>query len=363
MKFKYLLFVIIAIYSCNSETQENIYTSDLLISKTNTDSNKAKSISIIGVGDIMLGTNFPSDKHLPPAGTDLFTNVIEELQNADLRFGNLEGAIADSVGIAKKCSDPSICYAFRQPEYLVNQLHKANFNLLSIANNHIFDFGNDVVNNTVRVLDKYGFCFAGIEQKPWDTMSIKDLKIGFTAFAPNPGTLRITDYNLLKSIIVHLDSISDIVIVSFHGGAEGRKYRNIIRDYEEFYDENRGNVYEFAHLAIDYGADLVFGHGPHVTRAIELYKDRLIAYSLGNFCTYDRFNISGLNGIAPILNVTLSANGEFIDGEVISIKQKGRGIPQIDSTNAALKEIIELSNTDFPESKIKFEGKRFFKGE
>ena len=69
------------------------------------------------------------------------------------------------------------------------------------------------------------------------------------------------------------------------------------------WDQNRGSVYRFAHEVVDAGADVVFGHGPHVTRALEFYRDRLICYSLGNFATYRRFNLSGPNGIAPIVKV------------------------------------------------------------
>jgi poly-gamma-glutamate capsule biosynthesis protein CapA/YwtB (metallophosphatase superfamily) len=317
------------------------------------------TISFIGVGDIMLGTNFPSVKNLPPVGINLLEPVSSILKSADITFGNLEGCILDSGGIVKKCSDSSICYAFRQPEYLISNLKNAGFDLLSIANNHIYDFGDDGVNNTVNVLSKNKFCFAGIESRPYDTRKINNLKIGFTAFAPNPGALSIIDYESAKRIINFLDSTCDIVVVSFHGGAEGSKHSHITRNYEEFYEENRGNVYEFAHNVIDYGADIVFGHGPHVTRAIEIYKNRFIAYSLGNFCTYDRFNLSGICGIAPIVKIKTLKTGEFVSGEIISIAQKGRGGPVIDKNNAALKEIIKLTNEDFPENNLLFDSNKF----
>ncbi|KKK93514.1 hypothetical protein LCGC14_2692140, partial [marine sediment metagenome] len=63
------------------------------------------------------------------------------------------------------------------------------------------------------------------------------------------------------------------------------------RESEIYLGYDRGNIYEFAHMVVDAGADVVFGHGPHVTRAAEIYKDRFIIYSLGNFCTYRRFNL------------------------------------------------------------------------
>ena len=73
-----------------------------------------------------------------------------------------------------------------------------------------------------------------------------------------------------------------------------------------FYGENRGNAYAFARMAIDAGADVVLGSGPHVTRAVDLYKNRFIAYSLGNFCTYGMFNLDGPNGMAPLLALNIT---------------------------------------------------------
>ena len=119
-----------------------------------------------------------------------------------------------------------------------------------------------------------------------------------------------------------------------------------------FLGEDRGNPYEFARVSIDAGADVVFGHGPHVTRAIDIYKDRFISYSLGNFATYGRFNLSGLNGISPIIELELDLNGKFIKGKIRSINQTGRGGPVIDNNNRALKEIIELTKVDIPECNL-----------
>ena len=79
--------------------------------------------------------------------------------------------------------------------------------------------------------------------------------------------------------------------------------------------EDRGNIYEFSRFMIDNGADIVFGHGPHVLRAVDLYKDRFIAYSLGNFATYKRFNLSGGRTFA-IDSSNVNSKGEFIRGRL-----------------------------------------------
>ena len=74
-----------------------------------------------------------------------------------------------------------------------------------------------------------------------------------------------------------------------------------------FYGENRGDVHHFARSVVDAGADIVLGHGPHVTRAVEVYKNKFIAYSLGNFNTYGRFSLTGDKGIAPLLDIKLKS--------------------------------------------------------
>lgn len=311
------------------------------------------TLQIIGVGDIMMGTNFPNDSYLPPAdGKYLLKDVADILSNADVTFGNLEGVILDDGGKQKYCKNPKLCYLFRSPEAYLNNLKTVGFDVLSTANNHAGDFGNEGRINTMKMLDSLGFHHAGQLTRPYTTFMIDAMRYGFVAFSPNTGTVSIHDLKNAKSLVQHLDSISDVVIVSFHGGAEGKKYQHVTRKTETFYGENRGNVYRFSHALIDAGADVVFGHGPHVTRAVEVYKNRFIAYSLGNFCTYARFNLSGDNGLAPIINVHTTATGEFIKALVTPIIQIRPGGPRIDPQRRVIKKLQELTKKDFPEVPI-----------
>lgn len=324
-----------------------------LIEEDDTVTPVKKSINIIGVGDIMLGTNFPSDSYLPPNdGKDLLKPVDSILNDADITFGNLEGVILTGKGNVKKCGDPKNCYAFKSPDHYLSYLKDAGFDVLSVANNHVGDFGDTGRKNTVKRLEEEEIAFAGLLDYPYTTFEKDGLTYGFVAFSPNTGTVRITEYDRAKEIVQHLDTISDIVIVSFHGGAEGSSKSHITKQTEIFLGENRGNPHEFARLVIDAGADIVFGHGPHVTRAIDLYNDRFIAYSLGNFATYGRFNLRGISGIAPIIKVTTNDKGVFEKAQIIPIKQVGEGGPQIDESNEVIKEIIKLNTTDLPECEL-----------
>ena len=307
-----------------------------------------RTISIIGVGDIMLGTNYPSSKspnYLPVnKGKNLLKKVNHILRDADLTFGNLEGTILNKGATIKNCK---ICYAFRMPEYLVDNLLTAGFDVVSIANNHVRDFGQKGINNTMRVLEENNIYAAGIKDKLESaTFEKNGVKYGFAAFSPNIGTVDITDIPYAKKIVRQLAETSDIIIVSFHGGAEGRTYQHVPRKTEYIYGENRGNVHKFSHAVIDAGADIVFGHGPHVTRAVEVYKDRFIAYSLGNFCTYGRFNLRGATGIAPIIKVNVNQEGEFQNAQITPIVQIRYKDVRIDKKKRAINSIRKLTRED-----------------
>ncbi len=312
-----------------------------------------RNVSVIGVGDIMLGTNYPSEQYLPPNdGKDLLAPVKDILRSADLTFANLEGVILSGKGVPKKCSNPSTCFAFKSPDHYARHLQDAGIDVVSLANNHSNDFGVTGVRNTAMALDSLGIRFAGRSEYPSKIFELDGIRYGFAAFAPNSGTMQINDYASVTKTIKELNAKCDIVIVSFHGGAEGSDKTRVTRKAEFYLNENRGNPHEFARVAIDAGADVVFGHGPHVTRAIDLYKGRFIAYSLGNFATYGRFNLSGKLGIAPIVKLNLKSDGEFVDAEIFSVKQPGKGGPVPDESKAALNEIITLTGLDFPDSEL-----------
>lgn len=311
------------------------------------------TISVIGVGDMMLGSNYPSKSYLPKNdGKEILSAVKYILADADFTFGNMEGTLLSDTGNIKKCKDPSVCYAFKSPDHYVNYFKEAGFDILSLANNHSNDFGKPGKENATKLLKENNIEFAGLIEYPYAIFERDSITYGFCAFAINTGTLNINDKKIACNIVSKLDSLCDVVIVSFHGGAEGSAYSHITKEKEMFLGENRGNPYKFSRDVIDAGADIVFGHGPHVPRAIDLYKGRFIAYSLGNFATYGLFNLSGNMGIAPIVKIKVDKKGEFINGQIFSTKQIGRGIPVLDPENKALKEIIKLTKMDVPQAPI-----------
>ena len=315
------------------------------------------TITVIGVGDIMMGSNYPSPVFPPQNGAYLMKEVEDVLKNADVTFGNLEGTLLDSGGKPKSCKDPKVCYAFRSPVSLVENLVNAGFDVMSTANNHAGDFGDAGRESTAKTLDNAGILHTGQLPRRFVTFEKNGVRYGVAAFAPNSNCISINNLTEAKAVVKEMDAICDVIIISFHGGAEGGQYQNVPRKHEPFHGEDRGDVYDFSHQLIDAGADIIFGHGPHVTRAVEVYKNRFIAYSLGNFCTYGGINVAGINGWAPIIKVFANAKGGFIKAEITPTYQIARDRVKIDTDKRVIKKIQDLTKKDFPEVPIRIDDK------
>ena len=182
---------------------------------------RAQTLNIAMTGDIMMGTTFPSIMLPANEGRDLFRDAKDILSGADLTVGNLEGAICDG-GRSTKGTGPN-SYAFRTPTSYGHLLKEAGFDFLSMANNHANDFGLEGITSTERCLDEQGIKYAGIEGRVESAVIERHgLKIGLCAFGHNGYTMQHNDLSLVKEILDELRGKSDIVVVSFHGGAEGQ---------------------------------------------------------------------------------------------------------------------------------------------
>ena len=305
-----------------------------------------KRITIAAVGDMMLGTDYP-ENHLPDDdGVSFLANVTPVLSSADITFGNLEGVLVDGGEPGKKCSNPNACYLFRSPSRYAMHYKNAGFDVMSLANNHARDFGEEGRLASMQTLAAIGLLHSGLEGD-FATMTVNSLDVAILAYAVTRNSNLLLDYELARETVTKFAEANDIVIVSFHGGAEGRDVTHLPFAEEEYFGEPRGDVVKFSRMMVDAGADLVIGHGPHVVRAMENYKDRLIAYSLGNFATYYGISVEGIKGIAPILLVTLDGNGSFVEGKIHSTIQLRPDGPSIDPENRALNLLRGLSQEDF----------------
>lgn len=314
------------------------------------------TLSIIGVGDIMLGSDIPARRRMPPHDDcqPLMSEVAPILRDADITFGNLEGAFSDTATIKKGCDDPATCYAFRTPRRFFKCIIDAGFDLYSLSNNHAGDLGQIGRQETMELVEASGGAHAGLLQHPIGILEKDGITYALCAFSPIDGTCRIENQYIPDAVKIVEKAVNqaDIVIVSFHGGAEGNAFTHVPRKVEYAYGENRGDVYRFAHAMVDAGADVIFGHGPHVPRALELYNNRLIVYSLGNFCTTG-FGTSGALGMAPIVKVFINPEGEFLKGQITAAHQTSpfAGV-KLDPNKRVIGLMQKLTAADFPETPL-----------
>ena len=262
-----------------------------------------RTVSICMVGDIMPGTTYPDSTtlaFLSRTPEKLFEKTSHIFKGADLTIGNLESTLVDIGDASPRKKAVGNNYIFRTPTQYAGIMKKAGIDVLTVANNHLFDFGAKGLKSTVGALDKAGIHYAGIRKAHMVTTVVRNnLTISICAFGHSSMSPSIFDFNAAEKLIDSLKRKSDIVVVSFHGGAEGVQHEHIPFREEMFHGERRGDVHAFAHRCVDAGADIVFGHGPHIVRGMELYKGRLIAYSLGNFCTPYRVSLEGTSKFAP----------------------------------------------------------------
>lgn len=317
------------------------------------------NLTLALAGDVMMGTTFPETPkgaYLPPdAGRHLFDDCRDIFKSADISAINLEGVLLDGPGEPRPMTNPNTYYLFRMPTAYVANLVDAGIDFAGIANNHINDFGQPGRTSTVATLDSAGVAVAGLRGVcDYKVLERRGYKVAITQFGHGDNNLDVNDLDLLQTTVRLMREDADFVVVSFHGGAEGVKFTHVPHAPEVYVGEKRGHVDKFAHAAIDAGADLVFGHGPHVPRAWELYKDHLIIYSLGNFCAPYRMSTGGNAGLAPLAVITLAPDGKFISGHIHSFRQQRARGPVIDTTNAAARLIATLTSEDFPTTSLYF---------
>jgi Bacterial capsule synthesis protein PGA_cap len=322
------------------------------------------------VGDINLGTSTLPDGVPPDSGRGFLTTARPFLAG-DLVIGNLEGVLADT-GTSEKCVDRTPprqvkrsrahrlppdtarsrpgCYAFLTPTYLAPRLREAGFTHLGLANNHAHDYGLEGRRSTERTLASLGLAWYGpLGQIAIDTLRRGDSAtvVGLVGFATYPHSYDLLDIPRSVAVVDSVRRLTDIVVVTFHGGSEGIEATRVGPGPEFLGKEPRGDLRAWAHAVVDAGAALVIGHGPHVLRGMEWYRGRLIAYSLGNFATYRGFSLAGPLGITGVLRVVLGPDDRVTAARLIPMRQEPRSGPLPDSTATAVDLVNRLSAEDF----------------
>ena len=328
--------------------------SEFILSSIKSPINPENRITIKAVGDIIPGTNYPKNK-LHPRKQELFVSVKKLLQNADIVFGNFESTLTSYPKSRKRMGSGRV-FAFRTPPDYRHLLKDAGFNVLSVANNHSFDFFKQGFEDTIANIKTVGMQAVG-KKGEIVYRKVKGINIGFIAFSNYSYHNSLLDLDSAKKLVQEADKNADIVVISVHAGAEGTRALRIKNRTEYFFGENRGNKVLFAHKLIDEGADLILGHGPHVPRAMEIYQGKLIAYSLGNFMGYRTLSSKGKLGYSLVLELDVNPRGDFVSGKILPVHLNSKGIPYPDKLGRSIKLIKELTQKDFPKTMLEINSK------
>lgn len=304
-------------------------------------SESRETITIKAVGDMVLGTTWPEDRIPADVEGRFFAGVEQQLSGGDIVFGNLEGALTDAGETTK---DPSrgTQYAFRMPTRFAGILRNAGFNVLSLANNHSSDFGPAGLEDTLKAIKSNGMLAVGM-QNEIAYQEIRGIRVAWIGFSYLGLHNSIHDLDALTRLVVKAKQSARLVVVTFHGGAEGSDALRVRDEQEEYLGEKRGNLIRFSRTAIESGADLVLGHGPHVLRGVECYWQKLIVYSLGNFVGYQAFSTKRAAAVSAILDVTLDEDGWLRRVEFHPVRFSGEHLPEIDPKRRALYLLNDLS--------------------
>jgi hypothetical protein len=205
----------------------------------------------------------------------------------------------------------------------------------------------------VRILDSLGLRTYG----PLGSISVDTIRrgdglttVGLVGFTTYPYAYDLLDIARSAAVVDSVRDLVDLLVVTFHGGAEGSKALHVPEAAESLGREPRGELRAWARAVIDAGADGVVGHGPHVLRGIEYYRGKPIAYSLGNFLTYRGFNLAGPLGLTGVLQLEAGPDLAWHRVRFIPMVQVPGSGPASDPERAALDLIRTLSREDFGES-------------
>lgn len=296
----FLLLFSIFMLDFNAEIKNHYFKS--AISQLSVPEGSKRPITLIFVGDIMIDrgiehmieTEGKGDYKYP------FLKIVDYLKEADILFGNLEGPISD------KGRKVGSIYSFRADPKSIEGLLFAGFDILSGANNHVFDYGIEAVKDTILRLKTAGINYVGvglneeeayspaIKQKRESALANQETKIAFLAYTAlgsrnwkakgsEPG-ISWLEKERMEQEIKRAEDLADIIVVSFHYG-------------QEYSSEPTLFQISISQAAITAGADLVVGHHPHVVQPLERYKDGYIAYSLGNFIFDQSFSKETTEGL------------------------------------------------------------------
>jgi hypothetical protein len=324
---------------------------------------QAGVVRVCAGGDVTLGTNLDTTwvftaggrlgRRVPalPPPDSLLSPLRPLVWDADILLLNVEGAIGSGPPGRRKCEPNSnTCFAFRSEPAAAGALRRlaggAAF-IGNVANNHARDAGDGGWQATMRHIRAQGGEVTGADTLATAVATPGGDTVAFLGFSPWAGP----DPRNLAAVRRHVARAAarwDLVVVTVHIGAEGRGAQHTANRTELFLGEDRGNPVAFAHAAVEAGASVVFGSGPHVMRAAEWYRGGLIFYSLGNLVTYGPFTLADPLNRGALACVNLAPDGAIAGAELRSTRQRAPGLVQPDSAGVAAALVDALGQDDFP---------------
>jgi len=321
-------------------------------------------IRICAGGDVTLGTNLDTlwaksaakklraEFHLSSEPDSLLQPLRPLFSDADVVLVNVEGAIGAG-DVPRKCAKHALnCFAFRQPTATASALRRLADTAVvvgNVANNHARDAGDDGFARSLALLANAGVLVTGadtlatpVPTRRGDTIAV----LGFYTSSDSP------DARDLAAVRRHVRRAVDrwgTVIVTMHLGAEGAGAQRT-RDSTELFlgTIDRGNPVAFADAALESGATMVIGHGPHVLRAAEWRGDRLVLYSLGNLLTYGPFRLAEPMNRGVVTCAEIDSARAVRTAWLRPTMQLAPGVLRVDTLRRAATLIDSLSALDFP---------------
>lgn len=311
-------------------------------------------------GDVTLGTNLDTTWAIRNAARGTRIQPLPDpamllrplrplVRDADILLLNVEGAIGEGPFDPKCGPNSRNCYAFRQPVATAAALRALGGEapvVGNIANNHAGDAGQRGRRETIAHLEAAGVHVTGEDTLATVVVALTGDTVAFLGFSTSSGP----DPRDLAAVRRHVERASESwarVVVTMHMGAEGAAAQRTPDSTEIFLGTvNRGNSVAFARTAVEAGADLVVGHGPHVMRAMEWRDDALIMYSLGNLVTYGPFSFNEPMNRGAIACALVAPDGRVESAALRSTVQTPPGRVRIDGSNRAAALVDSLSRLD-----------------
>lgn len=355
---------------------------DTLLTPTPTPGRRATDVvRVCAGGDVTLGNNL-DPAWAARAARNLVAQwgrraepeaLLEPLRplvaGADIVMLNVESAIGEGPAPGKCGPGSTSCYAFRSPRTAAPALRAVAPDATvvgNIANNHARDAGPAGFVATREHLERAGVLVTGADTLATPVPTASGDTVAFIGFYTSSESPDARDTAAVRRHVARARRRWPLVVVSTHMGAEGVRAQRT-RDAKEIFlgRIDRGNPVAFARTAIDAGASVVFGHGPHVMRAAQWFDDRLAFHSLGNLVTYGPFSNGEPSNRGAIACVALSRGGAVQEATLRSTRQLAPGVVVPDEQHRAAALVDSLGRLDFPRSgaRVRADGRIVLPGE